>query len=102
MRVRHFPQDSRMSRYWQLGDTFELCDDTGAVLVVWTGQQLLQLLGAEIVKSLGIIDMARALRDAGRDLYPRRRLLSQHKPLRHQENLPMLPARRHHRPKAGA
>ncbi len=83
MRVRHFPTvDSVMARYWRPTDVFELCDDFGNVLVTWTGQQLMERLAADLVQAASVATLVDSLRHTPRNLYPRRRLLGQHKPLR--------------------
>lgn len=83
MRVRHFPTvDSSMARYWRPTDVFEVCDDSGQVLVTWNGQQLMERLAADLVQAASVANLVDSLRRTPRDLYPRRRLLGQHKPLR--------------------
>ena len=82
MRVRHHPTvDSDMSRYWQLSDQFDLCDDFRQVILTLTGDQLMRIIQAHYAHVATIQDSLRQLSEH-RDLYPPRRLLGQHKALR--------------------
>lgn len=83
MRVRHFPTvDSSMARYWREGDTFEVYDKGGQVVMTLTGTQLMHIIAGHAAQAQIVLDFAHSLSHMGRDLYPKRRLLNQHKPLR--------------------
>lgn len=82
MRIRHYPIDSRMSWYWKPQDSFEVYDDFGNCVLTLTGSELLAMLAkdfahAGIIK--GLIEKAGGLK---RELYTKRQLKGQHKPLR--------------------
>jgi hypothetical protein len=82
MRVRHYPTvDSKMARYWREADQFEVYDSQGQLVLTLTGSQLMQWIAAQAAQAKVVIDLARAI-EGHRDLYPRRRLLGQHKPLK--------------------
>ncbi len=82
MRVRHHPTvDSVMARYWQPSDLFDLCDDVSTVILTLTGEQLMRIIQAHYANVATIQESLRGLSEP-RDLYPPRRLLGQHKPLR--------------------
>ena len=95
MRVRHFPEDSAMSRYWRVGDVFHLCDDAGNVLMTYSGAQLLALIASSRAQAQVVLDMAGGLVEHLGRVTPKRRLLGQHKPLRGQDPLlaPQMPRR---------
>jgi len=81
MRVRHYPTvDSEMARYWQLGDQFEIFNDLNQLVMTITAAQLMSWIAAQAAQAQVVIDVAQAL--DMRDLYPRRRLLGQHKSLK--------------------
>ena len=83
MRVRHHPSvDSAMSRYWRLTDSFDLCDDFGNVVLVLSGEQMIHWIQSHAAQAQIALDMAQAMARTDRTMYPRRRLLGQHKPLR--------------------
>lgn len=92
MRVRHYPSvDSSMARYWRPGDLFELTDNAGNVVMTFTGEQLLHRLVADVAAAKGVLDMAKAIGRTTRDLYPKRRLLAQHRALRTLPSSPHAP-----------
>ena len=94
MRIRHFPDDSRSARYWHEGDVFEITDDQGNVLLTRTGSELLRVIQAHEALVASVSESAAAVLGT-RVLYPRRRLLGQHKPLKGQDSLltPQMPPR---------
>lgn len=86
MRIRHFPNDSRSARYWQGTDVFDLCDDAGNVLLTKTGAELIRIIQAHEALVTTVSESAAAVLRT-RVLYPKRRLLGQHKPLRGRDGL---------------
>ncbi len=64
MRVRHYPTDSRMARYWAEGDAFEVYADTGDLVLTLSGMQLMQWIAAQAAQAQIVIDLARAIRGA--------------------------------------
>lgn len=83
MRVRHYPSvDSHMARYWREGDTFEVYDSGGQVVMTLSGTQLMQILASHAAQAQIVLDFAHSISHLSRDLYPKRRLLNQHKVLR--------------------
>ena len=83
MRVRHHPSvDSDMSRYWRSSDVFELCDDFSHPVLTLTGAELVQIIQAHYAQAAVLQDTIQALTRDARDLYPKRRLLGQHKALK--------------------
>ena len=96
MRVRHYPSvDSSMARYWRPGDLFELTDNSGNVVMTFTGEQMLHRLVADVAAAKGVLDMAKAIGRTTRDLYPKRRLLAQHRNLRTLPSSPHAPDNSH-------
>jgi len=82
MRVRHYPSvDSDMARYWRESDQFELMTDQSETVLVLTGAEVMAILAKDLVQAGIIANLAKQL-DTPRDLYPRRRLLGQHKSLK--------------------
>jgi hypothetical protein len=82
MRLRHFPSDSAMSRYVRAGDTFEVTDDASNVLLVLSGEQLVTLLSKDLLQAGIVLELAHRLSRV-KVVTPPRRLLGQHKALRH-------------------
>ena len=82
MRIRHFHSvDSGMVRYWRESDTLVIYDDFGHEVLTLSAEQVMQWIAAQAAQAKIVIDLARQT-TAVRDLYPRRRLLGQHKALR--------------------
>src|SRR3990167_2478541 len=81
MRIRHYPTESRMARYWHEEDCFEVYADTGDLVLTLTGAQLMQWVQAQAAQAQIVIDLAQAMARVPRALYPRR-LMGQHRALR--------------------
>ena len=82
MRIRHHATDSRMARYWDEGDVFEVYADTGNLVLTLTGAQLMQWVQAQAAQAQIVIDLAQAMARLPRDAYPTRRLQGVHRALR--------------------
>ena len=90
MRIRHYPIDSQMSRYWKETDSFEVYDNQGNLVVTFSGSELMLMLMKDLQHAGLVHELMQRIGNGNRDLYPRRRLLSQHKPLK------TLPTSPHH------
>src|SRR3990167_4904565 len=82
MRIRHHATDSRMARYWDEGDVFEVYADTGNLVLTLTGAQLMQWVQAQAAQAQIVIDLAQAMARLPRSAYPTRRLQGVHRALR--------------------
>src|SRR3990167_7257751 len=82
MRIRHYPTDSRMARYWDERDVFEVYADTGDLVLTLTGTQLMQWVQAQAAQAQIVIDLAQAMARVPHALYPTRRLQGVHRALR--------------------
>jgi len=82
MRIRHFPSDSRMSRYWLPSDAFDVCSDSGEVLLTLSGDQVSKIVAQYVMQAHTVLSLADKITEPiRRDLYPARRLVGQHKAL---------------------
>ena len=82
MRIRHYPTDSCMARYWDERDVFEVYADTGDLVLTLTGAQLMQWVQAQAAQAQIVIDLAQAMARVPHTLYPMRRLQGVHRALR--------------------
>ena len=90
MRIRHYPANSRTAYYWTDSCVFEIYDSQGNLVLTLSGAELLSLLGNDLARAGIIKELAQRIGSDRRDLYPRRRLLGQHRPLK---TLPTSPHR---------
>ena len=83
MDIKHYPSDSRMSRFWRPDDVFELYLTTQSLTpeVTLSGTEMLHLVMAHYAQAHSVLTLATRVARATEPL-THRRLLGQHKPLR--------------------
>jgi len=82
MDIQYQPADSAMQRFIQPQDTFRVFPSKdSSEPVVLSGSDVLKIIGIHMCQADVTLSLARRL-SGTRDLYPPRRLLGQHKPLR--------------------